>query len=215
MKAIIRTSLFVMAMFACTQMHAQTVTSYIPTTGTTTVSDLQDFNYYQGFSYYNNPEINKLENEVTRHGNLFRWDQYGNKKYSATRYRDLTESEKKDFRSSSSSYNRGYVAYSEKDTDDDKDKTADQRAEEYFSKMIAPYLNSDGTVNKQKLHDEIKKDLNTLFEMKEAEKQKEVTKLENKLKSLQGVLADRKKNKQEIIDQRMNELVGLPNTLKW
>ncbi|MBA4318332.1 MAG: hypothetical protein C0412_08020, partial [Flavobacterium sp.] len=88
-------------------------------------------------------------------------------------------------------------------------------AEEYFKKMIAPFLNSDGSVNKVKLHDEIKKDLNTLFEMKETEKQKEVTKLENQLKSLQNTLADRKKNKQEIIEQRMNDLVGLPNTLRW
>jgi uncharacterized protein YlxW (UPF0749 family) len=51
--------------------------------------------------------------------------------------------------------------------------------------------------------------------MKEAEKQKEVTKLENQLKALQSTLADRKKNKQQIIDQRMNDLIGLPSTLRW
>lgn len=218
MKAIIKTWLFAVALFSCTQMSAQVVTNYATTTGSTALADYyQDVNYYSNFSYYNNPEIRKLENEVDRHGNLYRWDQYGNttRKYSAVTFQNLSDKEKKDFRSSASSFYRDYSFNNDKAKDEIKDKTLDQQAEEYFNKMIAPFLNSDGSVNKPKLQDEIKKDLNTLFEMKETEKQKEVTKLESQLKSLQNTLADRKKNKKEIIDQKMNDLVGLPNTLRW
>lgn len=217
MKAIIKISFLAFALFVCTQISAQVVSNLATASGVGYSYSPQELNYYQSFNYYNNPEIHKLENEVQRHGNLYRKDSYGEKKYSAVKYQNLTESEKKEFRSSAGNYYRDNSYYRDKDksSDEEKDKTLDQRAEEYFGKMIAPYLNSDGSVNKQKLYEEIKKDLNTLFEMKETEKQKEVTKLETQLKSLQTMLVDRKKSKQEIIEQKMNDLVGLPNTLRW
>lgn len=215
MKSIINVIIFVAALFVCGQASAQNVLdlSYEASSKYNNLRYVNDG--FQNFSYYSNPEIRRLENEVDRHGNLYRWDQYGNKKYSAVTYQNLSETEKKSFRSSASNFNPEIFYKANKSGDDEKDKTLDQRAEEYFNKMIAPYLNSDGSVNKQKLRSEISKDLNALFEMKETEKQKEVTKLENQLKVLQNTLADRKKNKQEIIEQRMNDLVGLPNTLRW
>ncbi len=218
MKSIIKASLFAAALFSCTQMSAQSYVNLGTASGTNAVPEVQELSsYYQSFSYYNNPEIRRLESEVERHGNLYRWDRWGNesRKYSAVTYHKLSEKEKKDFRNSASNFYRDYTFGNGKSKDEMKDKTLEQQAEEYFNKMIAPFLNSDGSVNKAKLNDEIKKDLITLFELKEAEKQKEVTKLENQLKTLQNTLADRKKNKQEIIEQRMNDLVGLPNTLKW
>lgn len=239
MKNLIKAAFLIAVLFAAVQIQAQTVVTSGSSldelvnlaesnisVGVPVLKYASDFQfqdqYLQSFNYYKNPEISRLENEVQRHGNLYRRDQYGEKKYSATKYQGLTESEKKDFRSSASNFyreNSYAVFYQEKEKnnveDKEKDKTPDQRAEEYFGRMIAPYLNSDGSINKQKLYEEIKKNLNTVFELKEAEKQKEVTKLENQLKALQATLAERKKNKPQIIEQKLNDLVGLPNNLRW
>jgi hypothetical protein len=216
MKPIIRIALFLTALFISTQIPAQTVANLSTASDTYVIADAQELNnYYQNFNYYNNPEINRLENEVTRHGNLFRRDIYGKNNFKALRYSGLSESEKSDLRNSASSFYRENISVKNKEKDVEKEKTPEQRAEEYFNKMIAPFLNSDGSINKQKLHDEIKKDLNTLFELKETEKQKDVAKMEKDIKALQNILSERKKSKQEIINQKMNELAGLPNTLKW
>ncbi len=231
MKSIIKRIILLAALFVTAQINGQTVSTTntlledlfndsstpIVSTGVDVLNlangNYQDA-YIQGFGYYNNPEINKLENEVSLLGNVYTRERYGRKPYSSDKYQNLTDEEKKNFRSASSSYFRYTDRLSSKNSEA-INRTQDQIAEEFFNKTVAPNLNSDGSVNKQKLSDEIRRRLNTLFEMKESEKQKEVTKLENQLKALQSTLAERKKNKQQIIEQRMNEIVGLPNTLRW
>lgn len=177
--------------------------------------------YGSYFQYYNNPEIRKLEAEVERLATLYHRDQHGDRNFSSDKYQNLTADEKKSVKNMMSYYSlEGYsvaVTTGRASKNPDKEKSVDQRAEEYFNSVVAQYLTGDKekSVNKGRLLEDIKKKLNNLFEMKEAEKQKDVTKLEQQLKELQSTLAERKKNKQQIIDQRLNELIGLPNTLRW
>lgn len=177
---------------------------------------------YSGFfQYYDNPEIRKLEAEVEKLAMLYRRDQHSDKKFSSDKYQNLSAEEKKSVKNMISYYSfEGYYPMpssgrGSKNTE--KEKSIDQRAEEYYNSVVAQYLTGDKekSVNKGKLLEDIKKKLNNLFEMKETEKQKDVAKLEQELKELQSTLAERKKNKPQIIDQRLNELIGLPNTLKW
>jgi hypothetical protein len=182
-------------------------------------NDFQD-PIFQSFGYFNNPEIQKLEEEVERLAHVYQYDRYGKSGFSSDKYQSLTSEEKKSLKSMFGYYSLAIDSYSGKNLgvkSTYKEKSSDTRIEEFFDKYVVPYLNNDKekTINKQKLLDEIKKRLNNLFEMKEAEKQKEVTKLEQQLKNLQSTLAERKKNKAQIIDQRINELIGLPNTLRW
>lgn len=199
------------------------------------LSDLADLNSYtlasgvyapqdrygSYFQYYNNPEIRKLEAEVERLATLYHRDQHGERNFSSDKYQNLTSEEKKSVKNMMSYYSlEGYsvaLTTGRGSKNADKEKSVDQKAEEYFNSTVAQYLTGDKekSVNKGKLLDDIKKKLNSLFEMKEAEKQKDVAKLEQQLKELQSTLAERKKNKQQIIDQRLNELIGLPNTLRW
>lgn len=230
MKSITKITFLLAAFFVSLQIKAQTVVTAdkiiedIPSVPSV-LAVPAEFNFpngnfqliqdqfLQNFSYYNNPEISKLENEVSLLGNVYTREKYGRKNYSADKYQNLADEEKKNLRNA---INTRFYSYSIGFKDADlKNKTQDQRAEELFNKVVSQYLNSDGSVNKQKLADEIRRRLDQLFEMKEAEKQKEVTKLETQLKALQNTLSDRKKNKQQIIEQRMNDLVGLPNTLRW
>jgi hypothetical protein len=231
MKTLIKITILTAAFFVTVQINAQTVltanssldellskTNSNLSSGSNVINLAGDYfqeQYIQNFSYYDNPEISKLENEVNLLGNVFTREKYGRKNYTSLKYSGLTDEEKKNFRNAVNSYSSYSYSIRAKKDDDTKDKTLDQQAEEFFNNKVSKNLNSDGSVNKQKLFDEIKKKLETLFEMKEAEKQKEVTKLENQLKALQGTLAERKRNKQQIIDQKMNDLVGLPNTLRW
>ncbi len=168
--------------------------------------------------YYDNPEIQKLEGEVESLSHVYRYERNGKSTFSSEKYDNLTQEEKKSIKNMFGYY--GLAAYSISGKNNlaktvDKEKSPDTKNEDFFNKFIAPYLEKDKSVNKQKLLDEIKKRLNTLFEMKEAEKQKTVEKLEEQIKSLQTTLTERKKNKTQIIEQRLNELIGLPNTLRW
>lgn len=186
-------------------------------------SDLfQNYNQLQAFGYYNNPEITKLESEVEKLASLYRKGQYENEKggFSSDKYQNLNADEKKFLKNLSNRYFFGGTSMAvagnrSVNIQSKKDDSIDKTAEEYFNNVVVNYLSGDKSLNKQKISDDIKKKLDQLFEMKESEKQKEVAKLEQQLRTLQSTLTERKKNKQQIIDQRMNELVGLPNTLRW
>lgn len=98
MKSIIKVWLVAIVMFVCSQTAAQNVSTVTTASYPEIAMDVQSIaGYYQDFNFYNNSEIRKLENEVERHGNLYRWDQRGNKKYTSIKYQNLTESEKKRF----------------------------------------------------------------------------------------------------------------------
>ena len=68
---------------------------------------------------------------------------------------------------------------------------------------------------KNKIKDDLRKELNVLFEHKEARRQEEVKQLEEELNELKKSLAVRQKNKNEIIARRLQELLDEDQYLDW
>ena len=68
---------------------------------------------------------------------------------------------------------------------------------------------------KQKIVSDLKVVLNQLFDMKEKARSIEVEMLENELKQLKESLNTRKQSKNEIINRRLNELIGKGDDLDW
>ena len=68
---------------------------------------------------------------------------------------------------------------------------------------------------KPKIINDLKSQLNQLFDMKEKARSLEVEFLEKELTQLKESLKVRKSNKGEIINRRLNELIGKGNYLEW
>lgn len=69
--------------------------------------------------------------------------------------------------------------------------------------------------DKQKISSDLKSRLNQLFDMKEKARSLEVELLEKELAQLKESLKVRKMNKGEIINRRLNELIGKGEYLDW
>lgn len=68
---------------------------------------------------------------------------------------------------------------------------------------------------KQKIVSDLKAVLNQLFDIKEKARSMEVEMLEKELKQLKESLKVRKQSKDEIINRRLNELIGKGDYLDW
>jgi len=68
---------------------------------------------------------------------------------------------------------------------------------------------------KPKIINDLKSKLNQLFDMKEKARNLEVGMLEKELAQLKESLKVRKNNKSEIINRRLNELIGKGDYLDW
>jgi len=71
------------------------------------------------------------------------------------------------------------------------------------------------STEKQKIVSELKAVLNKLFDMKEKARSLEVEMLERELTQLKESLKVRKQSKDEIINRRLNELIGKGDYLDW
>ena len=77
------------------------------------------------------------------------------------------------------------------------------------------YEHSSSESEKQKIVSDLKTVLNQLFDMKEKSRTLEVENLEKELKQLKESLKVRKQSKNEIINRRLNELIGKGDYLDW
>jgi hypothetical protein len=77
------------------------------------------------------------------------------------------------------------------------------------------YEHSSSESEKQKIASDLKTVLNQLFDMKERSRTLEVEHLEKELKQLKESLKVRKQSKNEIINRRLNELIGKGDYLDW
>ena len=77
------------------------------------------------------------------------------------------------------------------------------------------YEHSTSESEKQKIVSDLKTVLNQLFDMKEKSRTLEVENLEKELKQLKESLKVRKQSKNEIINRRLNELIGKGDYLDW
>ena len=69
--------------------------------------------------------------------------------------------------------------------------------------------------DKVKIKNQLREELNKLFDEKEARRQQEVAQLQNELKELQSSLTARQKNKSLIIERRLQELLEEDEYLDW
>lgn len=76
------------------------------------------------------------------------------------------------------------------------------------------YQNSKSSEQK-KIKAQLRNELEQLFDLKEQQKRLDVEMLEFQLQELKTSLDARKKNKNEIINKRFNELIGISNYLDW
>jgi len=77
------------------------------------------------------------------------------------------------------------------------------------------YEHSTSENEKQKIISDLKSVLNQLFDLKEKSRSLEVEQLEKELKQLRESLNVRKQSKNEIINRRLNELIGKGDYLDW
>ena len=77
------------------------------------------------------------------------------------------------------------------------------------------YEHSKSENEKQKIISDLKAVLNQLFDLKEKARSLEVEELEKELKQLKESLKVRKQSKNEIINRRLNELIGKGDYLDW
>ena len=80
--------------------------------------------------------------------------------------------------------------------------------------LALKYKNADAA-SKSKIKKDLTATLSDLFDIREAKKQEQVKRLENRLEKLNESLEARKKNKDVIIERRIQELCGDSKYLEW
>ena len=86
---------------------------------------------------------------------------------------------------------------------------------ELFTEVLSIRYEHANDKEKTKIINDLKSKLNLLFDMKEKARNLEVEMLEKELAQLKKSLKVRKNNKSEIINRRLNELIGKGEYLEW
>ena len=82
-------------------------------------------------------------------------------------------------------------------------------------KLAQEYRKTKNASKKSEVKAALGKNLQELFELREADREQKVKKLEQEIKMLRDMLVVRQQKKQEIISRRLNELLGEDDVLKW
>ena len=91
-----------------------------------------------------------------------------------------------------------------------------QQSLEYQSYQLAEkYRATTKETEKVKIKQDLQKILGELFDLREKDREEEMKHLNQKLDHLKSVLAERKKKKKEIVDRRLQELIGEKDVLIW
>ncbi len=77
------------------------------------------------------------------------------------------------------------------------------------------FRRSEDEREKDKIRDEMRTMLDTLFDLREKDRQAEIKRLEKELARLRESLTLRRKNKDRIIERRIDELTGVLDELHW
>ena len=174
-------------------------------TQVTNKKHVTSYNYDENFSEQDEQEILKhlspeLKNELLKVKEV---DQEG--------YKELL------YECSSGSYvYEGYMGYMEsfeKERYETENKV--NELEVITESLRIRYEHAKNDNDKQKIINELKPNLNQLFDAKEKSRSLEVDMLEKELAQLKESLKVRKQNKNEIINRRLNELIGKGDYLDW
>ena len=94
-------------------------------------------------------------------------------------------------------------------------KNVHKKLEKQVRMLIEDYWQTGDALKKDELRRAIWKHLNKIFDYRQMNRQEEIQKLENKLKELKEVNEQRLANKDEIVENRMNDLLGEKPELEW
>ena len=96
------------------------------------------------------------------------------------------------------------------------EKVLDEKKLEKSTRELAKkYKKSVDDTEKEKMKAELSSMLYKLFEYRQMNRQYEIKRLEERLESLKEDMANRLDNKDEIIERRMNKLLGEDESLEW
>lgn len=81
--------------------------------------------------------------------------------------------------------------------------------------LAQKYRQSNDAAGKSQARADLRNCLAELFTLREAERAEKVTELEQELAELREMLAFRAKNKDKVIEKRLNEMIGESEKLEW
>ena len=89
------------------------------------------------------------------------------------------------------------------------------RLEHQSKELGMAYRNAAGEDSRLEVRSQLRALTADLFELRETRREEEVKRMEQELSRLKKTLFERKRNREEIIDRRVSDLVGEGDTLKW
>ncbi len=101
------------------------------------------------------------------------------------------------------------------DTEAHKDSLKAVKLEDESIKLSKQYRKATGEDEKGQITKKLKTILNELFDLREKERTRRIKQLEQELTRLKESLNKRKKNKDTIVQQRLDELTGKKENLQW
>lgn len=103
----------------------------------------------------------------------------------------------------------------ERDPERYEQKRKEQSLEYRSFQLAEKFRESKDEKEKSKIKNDLSVVLSDLFDLREKDREEEIKHLNEKLENLKSVLAERKKKKKEIVDRRLQELIGERDVLIW
>jgi hypothetical protein len=101
------------------------------------------------------------------------------------------------------------------DPDAYKDSIKAIQLDEKSMELSKKYRETNNKDEKNKILGELKVVLNELFDLREKERERRIKQLEDEIKHLKDLLASRRKNKDVIIQKKIDELTGKSEQTEW
>lgn len=84
----------------------------------------------------------------------------------------------------------------------------EQQAEREVQKLVKSYRQTKDTKQREQLKRELRQRLETLFDLRQSHREEEIKRIEKELATLREKTAERKKNRERIIESKLNEVAG-------
>jgi hypothetical protein len=104
-----------------------------------------------------------------------------------------------------------------KDQDEERYKRVadEKKLEKQVRMLVEDYWQTGDVMKKDELRKAIWKLLSKIFDYRQMNRQEEIQKLENKLKELKDVNEQRLANKDEIVETKLNDMLGGKPEMEW
>jgi hypothetical protein len=104
-----------------------------------------------------------------------------------------------------------------KDQDEERYKRVaeEKKLEKQVRMLVEDYWQTGDTMKKEELRKSIWKLLSKIFDYRQMNRQEEIEKLENKLKELKEVNEQRLANKDQIVETKLNDMLGGNPEMEW